>query len=278
MNNPLIINYTPTGMIPTKGMNPNVPITPNEIIEDVIQAKELGITLTHLHARDGDGSPTYKANIYRDIVEGIKKHCPDLVICLSLSGRNFNQLEKRAEPLQLGVDMGSLTLSSLNFPNQASVNSPEMIQALCEEMDKYGTHPELEVFDLGMINYSKYLIKKGFITGSLYYNIIVGNIAGLQCELTHIGNAVAQLPNNALWSIGGIGKSQLSAHAIAIASGGGVRVGLEDNLYYDYSKKTLASNLQLLSRVHRLAEELQRDIMDSITFGNLGFYNKSRNE
>src|SRR5687767_9289503 len=105
----LIINFTPTGMVPTKAMNPAVPIEVNEIIEEVHLAFEEGITLVHLHARDENGVPTYKKSVYESIINGIRSHCPELVLCLSLSGRNFNEFEKRSEPVELSPDMGSLT-------------------------------------------------------------------------------------------------------------------------------------------------------------------------
>ncbi len=264
-------------MIPTKETNPNVPISENEIIDDVIEANELGITCVHLHARDEKGHSTFKAELYGRIIAGIKKHCPDLVLGVSLSGRDFHEFEKRSEVLSLGVDLGSLTLSSLNFPKQASLNSPEMIMALCQKMNETGTNPELEVFDLGMINYSKYLIEKGLIQNPLYYNIILGNISGLQLNASHIGSAIADLPSGALWSLGGIGSTQLSANSIAIAIGGGVRVGIEDNIYYDQGRKELTTNMNLLRRIHRLADEFERKIMKSKAFGELGFYNKFRN-
>ena len=112
----LIVNFTPTGMIPTKQMTPHVPVTPSEIAEDVHEAVEIGITMVHLHAREeASGEPTYRAEVYGRIIEQVRRFAPDLVICVSLSGRNFPELEKRSEPLQLSgalkPDMGSLTLS-----------------------------------------------------------------------------------------------------------------------------------------------------------------------
>ena len=163
----LIINFTPTGMIPTKGMTPHVPITVSEIVDDVLKVADLGITMVHLHARNHlDGKPTYEKEIYGRIIEGIRKYRPELVICVSLSGRNFSAFEQRADPLflkgSLKPDMGSLTLSSLNFNATASTNSPQMIQDLAKAMLENGIVPELEAFDIGMINYSKYLAKKGY--------------------------------------------------------------------------------------------------------------------
>ena len=165
-----IINLCPTGMIPTKAMTPYVPLQPEEIIKDVVGCHKIGITMTHLHARDIDGKPTWKPDVYHMIIAGIKAYCPDLVICVSTSGRTFPDFDQRAAILDLGgyvkPDMASLTLSSLNFNRVASMNSPDMIMKLLDKMHEKGIKPELEVFDLGMINYAKYLIHKGLLTPS----------------------------------------------------------------------------------------------------------------
>jgi len=273
----LIINFTPTGMIPTKAMTPHVPVSVAEIIDQVHEAYEVGITLVHLHAREEEtGIPTYKKDVYALILEGLRKHCPDLVLCVSLSGRNFNTFEKRSQALELYPDMGSLTLSSLNFPRQASVNSPDMIQKLAIKMEEYGVHPELEIFSLGMVNYAKYLIKKNLLKSPYYFNLLFGNIAGVQPNLMQVGLVTQELPEDSYWSLAGIGSSQLQMNAIAIATGGGVRIGLEDNIYFDQQKKVLATNIDMVKRVHQLAGILERRVMRSETFGNLGFYNKNR--
>ena len=125
----LIINFTPTGMIPTKSMTPHVPVTVKEIIEDVHQACRIGITMIHLHARDEKtGAPSYSPEVYGRIIEGIRSFDREIIVCVSLSGRVINEFKHRAAPLQLEgelkPDMGSLTLSSLNFNKIESVNSP----------------------------------------------------------------------------------------------------------------------------------------------------------
>jgi 3-keto-5-aminohexanoate cleavage enzyme len=267
----LIINFTPTGMIPTKEMTPHVPVSTREIVEDVHEALEIGITLVHLHARDEyTGEPTYRARIYRNIIEGIRKFSKDLVVCVSLSGRTFKEFEKRAEPLQLEgdlkPDMGSLTLSSVNFNRQVSVSSPDMIQALAQEMKLRGILAELEAFDAGMINYAKYLEMKGLIEAPHYFNLLLGNIACAQADLLHLGVMIRDLPPDSYWSVAGIGSAQLMMNSIAIAFGGGVRVGLEDNIWFDPNRTKLARNADLIKRIHKLAEDNERDIMTPSEF------------
>ena len=262
----LIINFTPTGMIPTKAMTPYVPTTVQEIVEQVHEAVEIGITMVHLHARDEQiGEPTYKADVYSKIISGIRKFSSDLVICVSLTGRTFSEFEKRAECLKLEgdvkPDMGSLTLSSLNFNRQASINSPEMVQALTREMKRQNILAELEAFDSGMINYAKYLESKGLLEAPHYFNLIVGNIACAQADLLHIGVMIRDLPPNSLWSLGGVGDYQLMVNSVAIAAGGGVRVGLEDEIWYDPARTRLARNSELIHRIHKIAEADERKIM-----------------
>ncbi len=264
----LIINFAPTGMVPTKDMTPHVPVFPEEIINDVLEAHELGITVVHLHARSPrTGEPTYAAEIYAKIIGGIRRYAPDLILCVSLSGRDFKEFKQRAEPLELDdalkPDMGSLTLSSLNFNSQASMNEPDMIMALASKMKEKRIKPELEAFDAGMINYAHYLIKRGFLAAPYYFNFILGNISGAQADMLHAGIMLRDLPDQSFWSLGGVGSAQLPVNSVSISLGGGVRVGLEDNIWYDKRRTRLARNIDLLRRVHAIAEENERVVMTS---------------
>ena len=264
----VIVNLAPTGMIPTRHMSPFVPISVAEVVEDVHAAYEIGITMVHLHAREPEtAQPTHRAEIFRDMIEGIRRFAPDLVIGVSLSGRSVQELEKRAAPLQLDgqakPDMGSLTLSSVNFNRAASISDPDTIQALAEEMQRRGILPELEAFDVGMINYARYLERKGLLEPPHYFNLLLGNIACAQADLLHAGIMVRDLPPQSYWSMAGVGDAQLMMNAIAIAAGGGVRVGLEDDIWYDPRRTRLARNVDLVQRIHRLAEANERPIMSS---------------
>lgn len=289
MSDKFILNFTPTGMIPTKEMTPYVPVSINEIVEDVHQASEIGITMVHLHARDAITEvPTYKKNIYAGIISGIRKYAPELVICTSLSGRTFKEFLQRADPLfledKLKPDMGSLTLSSLNFNKIASVNTPNMIYDLASLMKEKGIVPELEAFDIGMINFAKYLAKKKLIEPPYYFNLLLGNIACAQANLLHAGMMIKDLPENSLWSLAGIGNEQLKMNSLSLAVGGGVRVGLEDNIWYDTERTKLATNADLLNRIHVIAKANDKELMTAMEFrekmhmepGN-GVYGRKKN-
>ena len=267
-----IINFTPTGTQTTRE-NSLAPLLPDEIIEEVHAAYELGISIVHLHARDEITlENTYRKEVYSKIMEGVKKHCPGLLICVSLTGRNFPEIEKRSEVLQLLPDMGSLTMSSLNFPSGASVNQPQIILDLIEEMRKYGVQPEIECFDSGMLNYTKCLISKNLLHPPYHINVILGNIYNGQCDLATLASIKFNLPSQALVCLGGIGSQQLKSTTYGLLDFDGIRVGLEDNLYL-YNKEK-ATNLDLLKRSHRIIQELGMSYFTSKELRKIGYGNK----
>jgi uncharacterized protein (DUF849 family) len=267
-----IINFTPTGTQTTRS-NSYAPLLPNEIIEEVHQANELGISVVHLHARDEVTlENTYKKETYQKIIEGIKKYCPELLICVSLTGRNFPEIEKRTEVLQLYPDMGSLTMSSLNFPSGASINQPDTILSLIKSMDKYGVQPEIECFDSGMLNYTNYLISKNILKPPYHINIILGNIYNGQCDFGTLTTIKSNLVPNTYTCLGGIGSQQLKSTVYGLLDFDGIRIGLEDNLYYKDKEKT--TNIDLLNRVHRIMGELNVSHYKSNELRELGYGNK----
>jgi 3-keto-5-aminohexanoate cleavage enzyme len=260
-SNKFILNFTPTGLIPTKEMTPHVPTTTAEIVQQVLDVTDLGVSMVHLHAREPDsGEPTYKKEIYAEIIRGIRKKDKNLILCVSTSGRYRNEFAKRSECIDLEgdakPDFASLTLSSLNFNKQASINTPETIQLLAKKMLEKGIRPELEAFDLGMINYAKYLIRKGLLTPPYYFNLILGNIACAQADVLHLGLMIRELPEKSGWSVGGVGNDQLKMNIMSILSGGGVRIGLEDNIWYDTDRTRLATNRELVERVVSIAQSM----------------------
>src|SRR5919206_134209 len=192
---PVIVNCALTGMVPTKGDNAAVPVTPDEIADDCERCAEAGAAIVHLHARDEDGRATYRLDVYEEIVRKVRERAPDVIVCVSTSGRVFREFDQRAAALDLDGDlkpeMASLTLGSLNFPREASVNDPRMIQHLAERMAERDILPELEVFDLGMIDYAKYLIKREILKPPFYFNLLLGSL-GKRSELER-GHAVGRL-------------------------------------------------------------------------------------
>jgi uncharacterized protein (DUF849 family) len=270
-----IINFTPTGTQPNRE-NSYAPLLPNEIIEEVHEAYEFGITMVHIHARHPETlKNSCDKNHYRPIIEGIRKHCPDLSICVSLTGRLEPEFERRSEVLELLPDMGSLTMSSLNFPTGESINSPDTILKLIEKMKVYGVTPEIECFDSGMLNYTNYLINKGILEGPHYINVILGNIYNAQTDLTTISSILNNKPKDSVICLGGIGKDQLKSNIMGLLYSDGIRIGLEDNLYSTDKNKT--KNIWLLKRIHRIMDELPIKLMSPKKFKELGYVNRELN-
>jgi 3-keto-5-aminohexanoate cleavage enzyme len=262
---PLIINLAPTGMVPTRQMSMHVPLQPREIFRDVLACADIGITIAHLHARDVSGQPTHRKDVYAELLGMIRSARPDIVLCVSCSGRGDLSFDERAEVLDLpdGIspDMASLTLSSLNFPDGASVNDPKMVVALAERMQARGITPELEVFDLGMANMLRVLIRRGLVKPPYVVNLLLGNVATAQARIPEIAALITALPEGSLHTLAGLGSAQLPIAAVAVGAADGVRIGLEDNLWLDSERQNHATNVGLVKRVHEIASAVGRPIM-----------------
>ena len=258
----LILNACLTGMVSAKDRNPHVPVSPEEIVADALAVARAGAPIVHIHARGKDGAPTWDPGIYREIHTGIRAQAPELIICASTSGRLWPEREKRAAVLMLEgdarPDMGSLTLGSLNFPRQASTNPPEDILYLLDVMNERGIKPEIEIFDLGMVDYLATLVQEGRVRGPIYANILLGNRGTADATALNLAFLVSRLPAGCAWAACGIGKHQFPMNTLALAMGGHVRVGLEDNLYLDPASKQLATNVGLVERLVAIARALGR--------------------
>lgn len=260
---PLLVNFCPTGMIPTKQMTPHVPVSPSEVVDDACRALELGASIVHLHARDRAGRPTYEARLYEEMILGIRASFPDAVTCVSCSGRNFPEFERRSEVLELTgrarPDLASLTTTSLDFPTGTSQNAPEMVVALAEKMVANGIKPELECFDFGMVNAANLLISKGIVGPAPYYfNLLLGSRYSVPATARHLANLIVDIPDDSLWSAAGIGQFQLPMNTLAIAMGGHCRTGLEDNIHHGFDRGALATNAGLVERLVLLSETFGR--------------------
>lgn len=260
----LIINAAITGMVPMKADNENVPLSVDEIIADVKRCRDAGASIVHIHARDDQGVPTYKAPVFAELYRRIREECPQLIISGTTSGRNFKEFSQRAQSLEpvpgLCPDLGSLTLGSLNFPKQASVNDPDMIRALATRMNELGVVPEWECFEIGMIDFGKFLLTKGILRRPVYCNLFLGSLGTISASPENLSAMVRSLPEDCTWAAAGIGKYQFGINSLAIAMGGNVRVGLEDNLFFDEEKQKPATNAGLIERIVKVARAVGREV------------------
>jgi len=260
----LIINVALTGNYSSKQANPNVPCEPDGIAADAARCYSAGATFFHIHARDAEQKPSCNPELFSEIISRVRKKCPDALLCATTSGRVFKTFEQRSAVLDIEgegrPDFASLSLGSMNFPKEASVNSPQMIESLAKRMQERGIRPELEVFETGMIDYALYLLRKGWIRHPPYFTLFFGLLGTMPGRMVDIVHQVASMPAGSVWGAAGGGRFQLPVNTSAILMGGHVRVGLEDNLFMDYGKTELATNEALVKRVARIAGELGRPI------------------
>ncbi len=263
MSDELIINVCPTGMVPTRADTPHVPLTPQEVAADVRRCVDVGASIVHVHPRDSEGRPSQDPLVAAAFIRAVREAAPEVIVCITTSGRVEHELAGRVKVLDLEGDvkpeMASLTLGSLNFPRAASVNSPDTIQGLARGMQERGIVPEWEVFDAGMLDYAQYLQEQGLLGGPVYANLLLGSLGTLAATPFNLALLVERLPPNATWAAAGIGRYQFVMNRLAIAMGGGVRVGLEDNIWFDDDRTELATNPRLVERLTRIARAMGRE-------------------
>ncbi|MGD8397723.1 MAG: 3-keto-5-aminohexanoate cleavage protein [Anaerolineae bacterium] len=256
--NPLIITVAPTGSVPTRAMNPHVPLTPEEIAAAAVRCREAGASLVHIHARDADGKPTLDPDVFERTHHLISERT-DLVVQISTGGRAGTDPEARAAAVRrIRPEMASLTTGSMNFPNQVYANGFEVIEHLAQAMVEAGTKPEMEIFEPGMIANALMLVDKGLATPPLHFDFVLGSRGSLPATPKNLVFLSESIPAGSTWTVAGIGRWQLPMAVLAVVMGGHVRVGLEDNLLY--RKGEPATNEQLVARVARIAAEVGRPL------------------
>lgn len=245
-----IVTVAITGSLPGKRDNPAVPISPTEQIESTHAAFEAGASLVHLHVRQDDGSPSSSPERFATVMEGIRRHCPGMIVQFSTGGRSGNGRERGAH-LALGPDMASLATGSVNFPTRVYENSPDLIDWLAGEMIKHNVKPEIEVFDLSMIFQAARMQAEGRIRGRLHVQFVMGIRNAMPVDqqvLEFYVETVQRLSPDSTFTAAGIGRDALSVARWSLELGGHVRTGMEDNVRLD--RTTLApSNAALVEQL-----------------------------
>jgi len=254
----LIITVALTGNVPTQEMNPNLPVTPAEIAADVRRCADAGAVVLHVHARDKDKQPTLDINVYKENARCIKAVAPEVIMQLSTGARAGKDREARANPVRLLPEMASFTTGSNNLPGIVYENSPEFIEFLAGVFKETGVKPEIEVFETGMISNALYLQKKGLIEAPLHFDFVLGAPGSMAGSVKNLVFLSESIPAGSTWTVAGIGKAEIPLATAAIAMGGHVRVGLEDNLYLPDGSP--ASNPKLVGKIVAIAKEIGRDI------------------
>jgi 3-keto-5-aminohexanoate cleavage enzyme len=259
MNNKIIITVAPTGNVPTREMNPNVPLTPQEIAAQIYECWKAGAAVAHIHTRDKNGLPTSDVAVNHEVLAELDKYpdC-DIIRQLSTGGRAGKSYMERGQMLCLAPEMASLSTGSSNFPTKGNYNDPETISYLAGAMRKYKIKPEIEVFDTAMLWNAFKLAEKDEVSAPLHINLVMGVPGSQPASEKALFYLYDHLPKECTWGVTIVGKDHVKLSVIAMALGGNVRVGLEDNVFH--VKGVLATNLGLLTRMKNIALAMGREL------------------
>jgi 3-keto-5-aminohexanoate cleavage enzyme len=259
MTSPCIITIAITGSLPTKKDNPAVPISIAEQVDSTHAAFEAGATLAHCHVRNDDGTPTSSPDRFSRLLEGLRKHCPGMIVQFSTGGRSGAGRE-RGGMLSLKPEMASLSTGSCNFPTRVYENSPELVDWLAAEMMTHDIKPEVEAFDLSMIFKAVEMQKSGQMRGPLHVQFVMGVRNAMPADretFEYYIKTLKRLAPDATWTGAGIGRDQITLNRWSLELGGHCRTGLEDNVRWDQTRLA-PSNAALVKRVADLCDEYGR--------------------
>ena len=259
MSEPCIITVAITGSVPRKEHNPAVPITVAEQVESTHAAFEAGATIAHAHVRRDDGTPTSDPDLFGRLLEGLRKHCPGLIVQFSTGGRSGKGSERGAM-LPHRPDMASLSTGSCNFPTIIYENHPTLIRELADRMRELGIKPEVEAFDVSMLYQAIRLAEEGVLAKPLHIQFVMGiqnAMPAVRDVLEFQVQQLRKLAPDATWTAAGIGRHQLEVNRWTLELGGHCRTGLEDNIRWD-ANRLASSNAELVGRVAALCREFGR--------------------
>ncbi len=254
---PLIITCAPVGAEVRPDQTPYLPYTPHLLGETARAVREAGASIVHVHCRNDDGTNTHSVERFRQAYDAIRAQS-DLIVQFSTGGAIGMTPQERSSVLELHPEMATLTCGSVNFGDAIFENSFPIMRGILKKMNEFGVRPELEIFDKGHIANARRLARERLLSLPQHVDLVLGVPGGLEATVANLADLVENLPDGCTWSVAGIGRQQLPMAMVAIAMGGHVRVGLEDNLHY--SRGRLARNEELVARVARIAAEAGRPV------------------
>jgi 3-keto-5-aminohexanoate cleavage enzyme len=255
---PLMITAAICGAEVFRDQTPHVPYTPAELAAEAIRCHEAGATMVHLHVRQDDGTPSQDAALFQQVLRAIRERC-DLLVQFSTGGAVGMSVAERADALKLRPDMATLTTGSVNFGDDVFLNPPPTVRAIAQRIREFGVRPEVECFDTGMVDAALRLAKEGLLDLPAHFDFVLGMPGGMGGTERHLDFMRSLIPADCTWSVAGIGRFEMPLARHAIAVGGHVRVGLEDNLYL--SKGVLAQgSYELVAAVAAMANEAHRPL------------------
>ena len=245
--------------MPQKAQNPSVPISVAEQIESTHEAFEAGAALVHIHVRDDEGKPSSDPERFGRVQEGVRRHCPGMIVQFSTGGRG-RKLDERGAAIPLRPDMASLATGSVNFPTSVYENPPDLVDDLARTMLEHGVKPEVEIFDVAMLYNAADLVKRGLLREPVHAQFVFGlkNALPARRELIEfLAKEIRAVLPGATWTAAGIGRHQLTVNEWSLELGGHCRTGFEDNVRFDETRLA-KNNAELVARVATLGERYGR--------------------
>lgn len=259
MTTPAIITVAITGAVPTTKDNPAVPVTPEQQIQSAVEAFHAGATVCHVHVRDEQERPASDPALYDAVRAGIQQQCPEMIVQFSTGARG-RTLEERFACLELRPEMASFSTGSVNFPQGIYENPPDVVEEKAQQMVELGIKPEIEVFDLAMLYKAAELVDRGLLIAPPHIQLVMAIKNALPPREQIVDFFVSELEAlipGATWTCMATARFQIEANKWALARGGHVRTGFEDNIYI--SKGRLAtSNAELVARAVDLCPQYDR--------------------
>ena len=265
LQNKVIITAALTGAVTPAGYH--IPETPEQIAEDAYQCWKAGAAIVHLHMRDEQGLGTMDAERFKKTIELIRAHkdCDVVINCTSSGDNRVSGGDAAGNAIRMkhmrtvdGIEMGSYDAGSFNWmPGGVFMNTPQFLQELGDVYMERGIKPELEIFDTGMLGVSNYFVKKGHLPTPCHYQFCLGVLGGMPATVENLLYLTKHIPEGSTWSAFGVGAGHLPIMYAALALGGNIRVGLEDNVVYgkdEEGNKILATNLMLVERAVKAVE------------------------
>ena len=261
LDNKVILTVAPTGAWPTKKETPYVPLQPREIADEIYACWKAGASIAHIHVRDDEDKSSMSFEKFEETVRYIRETDCDIVINLTTSGQlGLDDEARMKHVIELKPDIASYDCGSMNWMHSSVFeNSPRFLEKLGLAMQENNVKPEIEIFDAGMIYNALYYLKKGILKAPLHFQFVLGAAGGMDATVENLVFLKSLLPENCTWGALGIGKGHLPIMYAALALGGHVRVGMEDNVFY--CKGVLAkSNVEFVERTKRIVKELNKEI------------------
>ncbi len=266
----IIISAALTGAATNRSHCPDIPYTPVEIAEEAKRAVDAGASIVHIHAREDDGFPSWRTEVFESIQKEVRERCPDVIINYS-TGAIGLAVEDRIKHLPaIKPEMAAFNMGSMNYAifskrhkqfffNGIFENSFDMMMTVVKSMNENGICPEMECFDTGHIRNAEPLREMGLIPDNACYSLVMGVLGGIAATPENLLHQIKQIPDGAFWQSIVISKKQWRLNALAAMMGGNIRVGLEDNFYLPNGQMA-KSNGELVDKAVELSRMMGREI------------------